>query len=116
MSFKLSATHNRFCILSFQFTYGSQGTSRNSASVQLTFVRLLSKEASQRITFHCRNSVAYRDDKAGNLKKAAILKAADGTDLRAYGNSRTKYTVTEDGCSVSCLGYLFLFTLNLFLK
>lgn len=82
-----------------RFTYGNEGASRNSVAVQLTFMRLLSKEASQTLTFHCRNSVAYKDESAGNLKKAAILKGADGVDIRAYGNNRMKYTVSEDSCS-----------------
>ena len=78
-------------------------------AVQLTFVRLLSKEATQTLTFHCRNSVAYKDESAGNLKKAAILKGADGVDLRAYGNNRMKYTVTEDSCSVRCFALFVCF-------
>lgn len=69
-------------------------------AVQLRLLGLLSKEASQTITYHCRNSVAYRDDKNNNLKKAVVLKAADRTDIKAYGHNRLKYTVIEDGCSV----------------
>ncbi|KPP63570.1 hypothetical protein Z043_118163 [Scleropages formosus] len=82
-----------------QFTYGNKEQAPNSVTVQMTFVRLLSKEASQTITFHCKNSVAYKDENAGNLKKAIILKAANDLELKAEGNSRFRYTVTEDGCS-----------------
>lgn len=69
-------------------------------AVQLRLLRLLSKEAVQTLTYHCKNSVAYMDDTSSNLNKAAVLKAADGTDIKAHGNNRLKYTVTEDGCSV----------------
>lgn len=83
-----------------QFTYGDKEDSPNAVAVQMRLLRLLSKEAVQTITYHCKNGVAYRDDKSNNLKKAAVLKAADGTDIKAYGHNRLKYTVTEDGCSV----------------
>lgn len=64
----------------------------------MTFIRLLSKEASQTITYHCKNSVAFKD-KTGNLKKALILKASNDLELKADGNNRFRYTVLEDTCS-----------------
>jgi len=69
-------------------------------SVQLRFLRLLSKEAAQNFTYHCKNSVAYKDEKNSNLKKALVLKASDGQDIKAYSSNRLKYTVISDGCSV----------------
>lgn len=75
----------------------------NTITVQMTFIRLLSKEASQTITYHCKNSVAYKDQKTGNLKKAVILKGANDLELKAEGNSRFRYTVLEDSCLVSFL-------------
>lgn len=73
----------------------------------MTFIRLLSKEASQTITYHCRNSVGYKDEKMGNFKKAVVLKAANDLDLKAEGNNRFRYTVLEDSCSVSCNTFRF---------
>lgn len=81
----------------------------------MTFIRLLSKEASQTITYHCKNSVAYKDPKTGNLKKAVILKGANDLELKAEGNSRFRYTVLEDSCSVSSLTSLFISKLLLIL-
>lgn len=66
----------------------------------MRFLRLNSKEAAQTLTYHCKNSVAYKDEKSSNLKKAAILKSADGMEIKAHGNNRLKYTVHEDSCSV----------------
>lgn len=83
-----------------QFTYGNSDQLANSVVVQMTFIRLLSKEASQTITYHCKNSVGYNDDKAGNLKKAVILKGSNDLELKAEGNNRFRYTVLEDSCSV----------------
>lgn len=80
----------------------------NTITVQMTFIRLLSKEASQTITYHCKNSVAYKDQKTGNLKKAVILKGANDLELKAEGNSRFRYTVLEDSCSVSSLISLYI--------
>uniref|UniRef100_A0A3Q3DKW4 Fibrillar collagen NC1 domain-containing protein n=1 Tax=Hippocampus comes TaxID=109280 RepID=A0A3Q3DKW4_HIPCM len=39
----------------------------------------LSKESHQSITYHCKNSVAYKDGK-GTMKKALILKGANGQE------------------------------------
>lgn len=84
-----------------QFTYGNKDQPANSVTVQMTFIRLLSKEASQTITYNCKNSVGYKDEKAGNLKKAVVLKGNNDLELKAEGNSRFRYTVLEDTCSVS---------------
>lgn len=67
----------------------------------MTFIRLLSKEVSQTVTYHCKNSVGYMDDKTGNLKKAVILKGSNDLELKAEGNNRFRYTVVEDSCTVS---------------
>lgn len=90
-----------FCFFFVQFTYGNKDQPANSVTVQMTFIRLLSKEASQTITYNCKNSVGYKDEKAGNLKKAVVLKGNNDLELKAEGNSRFRYTVLEDTCSVS---------------
>lgn len=77
----------------------------DTAVTQMTFLRLLSKEASQNITYLCKNSVGYMDDQTKNLKKAVILKGANDLEIKAEGNSRFRYTVLHDSCSVS-LGFL----------
>lgn len=79
----------------------------------MTFIRLLSKEASQTITYNCKNSVGYKDEKTGNLKKAVILKGSNDLELKAEGNNRFRYTVVEDTCSVSFyLSTLFRFSIT----
>lgn len=45
--------------------------------------------------------MAYKDQTSGQLKKAVVLQGANGQELRAQGNARLRYTVTEDSCSVS---------------
>lgn len=70
-------------------------------AVQLKLLQLLSRESHQNITYHCRNSVAYKDNKSNSLKKALVLRGYNGQELRAQGNNRLRYTVIEDGCSVS---------------
>ncbi|KAI5106812.1 collagen alpha-2(V) chain precursor, partial [Silurus meridionalis] len=81
------------------FAYGNKDQPANSVTVQMTFIRLLSKEASQTITYHCKNTVGYKDEATGNLKKAIILKASNDLELKAEGNNRFRYTVLEDSCS-----------------
>lgn len=67
----------------------------------MTFLRLLSKEASQNITYICKNSVGYMDDQAKNLKKAVVLKGSNDLEIKAEGNVRFRYVVLHDTCSVS---------------
>ncbi|XP_052641200.1 collagen alpha-1(I) chain-like [Harpia harpyja] len=83
----------------FQFEYGGEGSNPADVAIQLTFLRLMSTEASQNITYHCKNSVAYMDRDTGNLKKALLLQGANEIEIRAEGNSRFTYGVTEDGCT-----------------
>lgn len=64
----------------------------------------MSTEATQNVTYHCKNSVAYMDQETGNLKKALLLQGANEIEIRAEGNSRFTYGVTEDGCTVSGCG------------
>lgn len=70
-------------------------------AVQLKLLQLLSKESHQTVTYNCRNSVAYKEGKSNSLKKALVLKGFNGQELRAQGNTRLRYTVVDDGCSVS---------------
>ena len=83
------------CLL--QFSYAQNNP---FASVQLNFLRLLSTEASQNVTYHCKNSIAYMDQASGNLKKALLLGGSNEVEIRAEGNSRFTYSVLEDGCKV----------------
>lgn len=79
----------------FQFSYAQNNP---FASVQMNFLRLLSTEASQNVTYHCKNSIAYMDQASGNLKKALLLGGSNEVEIRAEGNSRFTYSVLEDGC------------------
>ena len=88
-----------------QFSYAQDGPAANAAAVQLTFLRLLSTEASQNLTYHCKNSVAYMDQATGNLKKALLLQGSNDVEIRAEGNSRFTYGVLEDGCKVRADGW-----------
>ncbi|NXT29106.1 CO1A1 protein, partial [Syrrhaptes paradoxus] len=67
----------------FQFEYGGEGSDPADVAIQLTFLRLMSTEASQNITYHCKNSVAYMDQDTGNLKKALLLQGANEIEIRA---------------------------------
>lgn len=89
------------CCLIPQFNYAQDGIAGVAASVQLTFLRLLSNEASQNVTYHCKNSIAYLDQATGNLKKALLLQGYNEVEIRAEGNSRFTYNALEDGCKVS---------------
>jgi len=83
----------------FQFTYGTDGADPDDVNIQMAFMRLMSNQASQNVTYHCKNSIAYMDAASGNLKKAVLLQGSNDIEIRAEGNSRFTYTVTEDGCT-----------------
>lgn len=87
-------------LLLVQLSYGQDGPAATAAAVQLNFLRLLSTEASQNLTYHCKNSIAYMDQSTGNLKKAMLLQGSNDVEIRAEGNSRFTYGVLEDGCKV----------------
>lgn len=82
-----------------QFEYNVEGVSTKEMATQLAFMRLLANHASQNITYHCKNSIAYMDEETGNLKKSVILQGSNDVELVAEGNSRFTYTVLVDGCS-----------------
>ncbi|NXL67629.1 CO2A1 protein, partial [Chordeiles acutipennis] len=83
----------------FHFSYGDEDMAPNTANIQMTFLRLLSTEGSQNITYHCKNSIAYMDEETGNLKKAILIQGSNDVEIRAEGNSRFTYSVLEDGCT-----------------
>ncbi|NXO08439.1 CO3A1 protein, partial [Oriolus oriolus] len=69
------------------------------SEVQLAFLRILSSRASQNITYHCKNSIAYMDHDSGNVKKALKLMSSTESEIKAEGNSKFTYAVLEDGCT-----------------
>lgn len=75
----------------FPFTYKAD-------KVQLTFLQLLSSGATQNITFHCRNTVAYFDKKQKTFAKAAIFRTYNDLELVAKKSSKFKYDVASDNC------------------
>ncbi|KAJ8290751.1 hypothetical protein GJAV_G00017040 [Gymnothorax javanicus] len=82
-----------------EFTYNDDTISTQTMATQLAFMRLLANRASQNITYHCKNSIAYMDAESGDLKKAVRLMGSNDVELRAEGNSRFTYNVLEDGCT-----------------
>ncbi|NXS38807.1 CO2A1 protein, partial [Pomatostomus ruficeps] len=66
-----------------QFSYGAEELAPSAANVQLTFLRLLSSEGSQNLTYHCRNSVAYLDGDSGSLRKALLIQGSNDVEIRA---------------------------------
>lgn len=82
-----------------QFEYNDEGVTSKDMATQFAFMRLLANHASQNITYHCKNSIAYMDGETGNLKKAVILQGSNDVELRAEGNSRFTFSVLEDSCT-----------------
>lgn len=92
---------------SLQFEYNTEGVTSKEMATQLAFMRLLANHASQNITYHCKNSIAYMDEETGSLNKAVMLQGSNDVELVAEGNSRFTYTVLVDGCSVSSAAFVW---------
>lgn len=69
-------------------------------SNQLGHLQLLSTHATQNITYHCKNSVAYRDNTKNSYRRSLKLLAWNDAELTAKGSQRLRYEALEDGCQV----------------
>lgn len=68
--------------------------------VQLGFLRLLSVQARQNLTYHCHRSVAWGDQSAkNNYQRALHFLGANDEELSYETNPYIKALI--DGCSVS---------------
>ncbi len=74
--------------------------------VQLTFLQLLSKEAYQNITYHCRNSVAYFDHASNGYHKAAKFQTYNDLEL-SPNRAKFRYSVKLDECQVNIAVFWF---------
>jgi len=75
----------------FQFTYKID-------RVQLVFLQLLSAQAHQNVTYHCKNSAAYYDAQTSSYDSAVLFEAANDLELSANGGKRRGYDVKLDEC------------------
>lgn len=75
----------------FSFTYKA---SKN----QLRFLQLLSSRASQNVTYHCKNSVAYYDQQSQNFNSALSLLTSNEKELGVQQPIKFRYSVSLDEC------------------
>lgn len=82
----------------YKFNYEPKNDVVQGASYQsqITFLRLLSTQARQQITYHCRSSIAFYDQANGDYNKAVKLLGSNGVEFSAEGAEN--YNVMEDGC------------------
>lgn len=71
--------------------------------IQLSFLQMLSSEASQNVTYHCRNSVAFWDAEKRSHRRALRLMSHNDLELRApeqQGDTNPAFTFHAlfDGC------------------
>lgn len=63
-------------------------------------MQLLSAQARQNITYHCKNTVAYYDDKKRTYRKGLKLLAWNDVELTPRGNHKLRFEAVEDECKV----------------
>ena len=69
---------------------------------QLVFLQMASEQATQTLTYHCKNSAIYFDEGTQSYQYAARLAGFDETQLQ-WNTTQNMYNVLEDSCSVSIL-------------
>lgn len=67
-------------------------------SNQIGFLQLLSASASQNITYHCRNSVAYYNKEKNSYRQSLKFLAWNDAELTARGPQRLRYEALQDDC------------------
>ncbi|XP_065370004.1 collagen alpha-1(II) chain-like [Calliphora vicina] len=70
----------------------------NIDSYQMRFLQLLSPNATQKITFHCKNTVAYGDDDKTSSRKGLKLLAWNDAELKPEGSQLLRYEADIDDC------------------
>lgn len=74
-------------------------------SHQLGFLQLHTTKATQELTFHCKNIIAYADVKNNTLKNSLKLLAWNDAELTPEGPQRLRYYSSVDECKVSLFIY-----------
>jgi len=92
------AEMNRGEILSYSPPQNLQVEGADYTS-QLTFLRLLSSKATQKVTFFCNGVVAYHDNRGNNKENALRLQGFGEHEFTAEGHPRHTYNVIYDGCA-----------------
>ena len=85
-------------------TYDSVGP------VQLSFLRMLSLEATQNFTYTCLNSVAWYDNDNRGYEKSLKLLGDNDDEFSAMHN---KPNVIEDGCRVKIPHFILKYNENI---
>lgn len=67
-------------------------------SNQMGFLQLHSSHATQKVTFHCKNTVAYYDAAQKHHKRGLKMMTWNDNELTPKGPQRLRYEVSEDGC------------------
>lgn len=71
----------------------------------MTYLQLMSVNAVQNVTFHCKNTVAYYDPATHNYRRGVKLLAYNDAEILPKANNKLRYTALLDECQVS--GKLF---------
>lgn len=70
-------------------------------SSQLTHLQMLSTHATQSVTYHCKQSIAYFDAEKNNYRRSLKLLTWNDAELTAKNSLHLRYEVQEDGCKVN---------------
>ena len=85
-----------FCFLFQQIQYSDHYS-------QFAFLQVTSLRATQKITYHCKNSVAWLDEKMNTYDKSLKLLALNGYEYSREHHKNAQPKVISDGCKVGLL-------------
>ena len=71
---------------------------------QLEFLQLLSDRASQQITYHCKNSIPWPDEKADGVTNSIKMLTVNGLELHAKSSNKFKPKLLGNDCMVRVIG------------
>ena len=80
--------------------------------VQIKFLQSLHDKVEQEITYHCKNTVAYRDAQTKSKDNALMFMTFNGDWLSANSKKKFRYKVKDDDCQVGRM-VLFLQKLSI---
>ena len=95
----------KVCLTIYNLFFTFQKIQYSDHQSQFAFLQVMSQRASQKITYHCKNSVAWLDEKMNSHDKSIKLLALNGYEYSKDGHTNAQPKVISDECKVGNVIY-----------